>query len=578
MEVRGKQKMANFQSLSNKQATDFLFKEIPTKYRKYKAGFLKESWIDGNYLIHNCEDFVTERALEELGVDSKLAQIAIKHHLLAIAREEPAMKTPKKTKLVSSPSPNSNKRKTKANKTSSARSPKMSKQMNLNRSNDERDEEDELMAHSSLLYKYVEENTEEEGFLNSREVLKLSQSENFNFKMHGFKRYTNYLESIPEFRIVKNVPEIRIYLTKDFEKMNMFQNLSKLVIKMLRKNPIQSFQDFEDALQDSDAFMQLREEIPRLEVRQIFSFMPRFKPFTSQKKKMIQDLQGRLNIYMEPIESTISIKNIKERLQMDGFQVGRIDFPKTGVISFKINPPSAAYRVVNKYDGKIVEEFADTELSVTIPSTMKNDDEGVSRRTKRNIKKTQPKQKQVANKNDSLEERKKLFRPTVMKETPAHVYYEEEEEEDDDDMNYTVMESKEDDEEDDEMNYTMMESKEDGDEMVDDGDEMMDDGDEMIHYDPNLMLFMNKLPRKITKQEVIEELEMQGLIVQNKIVITRGFINPLVLETEEQCQQALDGDVMIQGIKAGIQEIIPTERMKIRMDDYQDEEKDELTE
>jgi hypothetical protein len=78
-----------FQSLSNKQATDFLFKEIPTKYRKYKAGFLKESWIDGNYLIHNCEDFVTERALEELGVDSKLAQIAIKHHLLAIAREEP---------------------------------------------------------------------------------------------------------------------------------------------------------------------------------------------------------------------------------------------------------------------------------------------------------------------------------------------------------------------------------------------------------------------------------------------------------------------------------------------------------
>ena len=70
------------------------------------------------------------------------------------------------------------------------------------------------MAHSSLLYNYVEENLPEEGFLISTEVYKISQSEKFNFKQHGFKRYTNFLESIPEFRIVKNIPEIRIYLTK----------------------------------------------------------------------------------------------------------------------------------------------------------------------------------------------------------------------------------------------------------------------------------------------------------------------------------------------------------------------------
>ena len=82
------------------------------------------------------------------------------------------------------------------------------------------------------------------------------------------------------------------------------------------------------------------------------------------------------------------------------------------------------------------------------------------------------------------------------------------------------------------MDY-MMERKEEEEE-----EEIMDAP--MIYYDPNLMLFMNKLPRKITEQEVIEELRMQGLIVLNEIQITRGFINPLVLETEEQCEQALE--------------------------------------
>ena len=107
------------------------------------------------------------------------------------------------------------------------------------------------------------------------------------------------------------------------------------MIKILRKNPIQTFQEFADVIEDSDEYMELKEEIPRLEVRSMFSFMPRFKSFVYQKQPMVQDLQGRLNVFMQPIEKTISIKNIKERLQMDGFQVGRIDFPETGVVSFK---------------------------------------------------------------------------------------------------------------------------------------------------------------------------------------------------------------------------------------------------
>ena len=75
---------------------------------------------------------------------------------------------------------------------------------------------------------------------------------------------------------------------------------------------------------------------------------------------------------------------------------------------------------------------------------------------------------------------------------------------------------------------------------AEEGLKMTDNNEITIEPDTSRMLFMNKIPKNCTPEEVIEELQLQDLIVQNEIIIRRGYINPVILETEEQCQRALE--------------------------------------
>jgi len=393
-------------------------------------------------------------------------------------------------------------------------------------------------------------------------VSKYLKSQKFDHQKLGHKKVSNYLETVPELRIVRNPPELRVYLTREFTNMEVVKDLKMLVDGAFNKKPFIERSELEMKLKKSKEFMKFKEMAPNVNLRYLSSFMPKLQDFNYQKVQMIENLEvGYARVVFEGLGEDTNIRTLKTILRNDGFKHGRINFSKGGAATVKITPPREAFRVAEFYNGRKHSDYGSMmPLEVYIfeqdlpnmdmsKMNMKNDNKMMMKNDNKMMMKNDNKMmknnnKMMKNNNQMMKNDNKMMKNDnkMMKNNNKMMKNNNKMMKNDNKM---MSNSK--------SNKLMMQTMNDKTDMQD---------EITIEPDFSRMLFMNKIPRSVTEEEFVEELRNQGFIVQNEIQINKRFIRPVILETEEQCFRALEDGVMVAGAEINVQRMrAPGEEM-----------------